>query len=138
VAHATNGKWIYLFHPDHAPKKPNPDGLVQTGVFRAEPLVNMSRHHYHLEPNVNFSPDGKWIVFRSNMFGPPYVFAVEIAEASTKRPAQPLNQNPSGVTDNSPGQASLRAPPWVIQSRTSAAVCEDARSAHLICGHGFY
>jgi oligogalacturonide lyase len=81
VAHATNGKWIYLFHPENTPKKPNPDGLIQTGVFRAEPLVNLSKHHYHLEPNVNFSPDGKWIVFRSNMFGPAYVFAVEIARA---------------------------------------------------------
>lgn len=81
VAHATNGKWIYLFHPEHAPKKPSPDGLIQTGVFRAEPLVNMSKHAYHLEPNVNFSPDGKWIVFRSNMFGPAYVFAVEVAKA---------------------------------------------------------
>jgi oligogalacturonide lyase len=85
VAHATNGKWIYLFHPENTPKEPNSDSLVQTGVFRAEPLVNMSKHSYHLEPNVNFSPDGKWIIFRSNMFGPPYVFAVEVARASTEK-----------------------------------------------------
>jgi oligogalacturonide lyase len=44
----------------------------------------MSRHDYDLEPNVNFTPDGKWIVFRSNMFGPAHVFAVEVAKAATK------------------------------------------------------
>lgn len=53
--------------------------MIQTGVFDAEKLVNMARQNYTLEPNVNFSPDDKWIVFRSNMFGPEYVFAVEVA-----------------------------------------------------------
>jgi oligogalacturonide lyase len=52
--------------------------MVQPGVFHAERLVNMSKHNYRLEPNVSFSPDKKWIIFRSNMFGPTYVFAVEI------------------------------------------------------------
>ena len=42
----------------------------------------MSRHQYALEPNVNFTPDMKWIVFRSNMFGPSYVFEVEVAKAN--------------------------------------------------------
>ncbi len=81
VAHAKNGEWIYLFHPDPPLSKTKSNGLIQAGVFRAEPLVNMSKHQYHLEPNVNFSPNGKWIVFCSNMFGPTYVFAVEIARA---------------------------------------------------------
>ena len=35
-----------------------------------------------LEPNVTFTPDGKWIVFRSNMHGPTHVYAVEVARAS--------------------------------------------------------
>ncbi len=35
-----------------------------------------------LEPNVTFTPDGKWIVFRSNMHGPSYVYAVEVAKAN--------------------------------------------------------
>jgi hypothetical protein len=34
-----------------------------------------------LEPNVSFSPDEKWLVFRSNMLGPTYAFAVEAAKA---------------------------------------------------------
>ena len=85
VAHAQDGKWIYLFRPGPTPAsaatKANSNGLIQTGTVKVERLVNMSKHNYHLEPNVNFTPDGKWVVFRSNMFGPTYVFAVEIAKA---------------------------------------------------------
>ncbi len=29
-------------------------------------LVNLAKHDYSLEPNGTFTPDGKWIVFRSN------------------------------------------------------------------------
>src|SRR5262249_33203466 len=82
VAHAKNGKWIYLFRPRGIPDvanihSPNSADLVKPGVFDSERLVNMSKHDYRLEPNVTFSPDMKWIVFRSNMFGPEHVFAVE-------------------------------------------------------------
>ncbi len=52
--------------------------LIQPGVIRAEKLVNMSKHRYRLEPDVTFAPDGKWVVFRSNMFRPTNVFAVEV------------------------------------------------------------
>jgi oligogalacturonide lyase len=41
----------------------------------------MSKHDYRLEPNVSFTPDMNWIVFRSNMFGPTQVFAVEVKNA---------------------------------------------------------
>jgi oligogalacturonide lyase len=40
--------------------------------------VNMKRHNYQLEPNVHFSPNGKWIIFCSNMFGPTNIFAVKL------------------------------------------------------------
>jgi oligogalacturonide lyase len=53
--------------------------FVNPGVLHAEKLVNMSRHDYRLEPNVRFTPDEKWVIFRSNMFGPTYTFAVEVA-----------------------------------------------------------
>ena len=33
---------------------------------------------YRLEPNATFTPDGRWIVFRSNMHGAPHVYAVEV------------------------------------------------------------
>lgn len=86
VAHAPNGKWIYLFRPHGVPdvagiKAPNSADLIHPGRFVAEKLVNMSKHQYHLEPNVTFSPDQKWIIFRSNMQGATQVYAVEIAKA---------------------------------------------------------
>jgi oligogalacturonide lyase len=31
---------------------------------------------------VTFTPDAKFVVFRSNMFGPTYVFAAEVAKVS--------------------------------------------------------
>ncbi len=68
VAKGDNGQWIYLFKPEN-------------GKFRSEKLVNLTKHDYSLEPNATFTPDGKWIVFRSNMLGPTHVYAVEIAKS---------------------------------------------------------
>lgn len=86
VAHAKDGKWIYLFRPEGIPdvagiKAPNAKDLIHPGFFKSERLVNMARHDYRLEPNVTFTPDGKWIVFRSNMHGATHVYAVEIEKA---------------------------------------------------------
>jgi len=67
VAKAPDGMWIYLF-------KPNGDH------FKSEKLVNMKHHNYHLEPNVHFSPDEKWVIFRANFEGYEGVYAVEIAK----------------------------------------------------------
>ena len=69
VAAPGNGQWIYLFTPSAG------------GSLAAERLVDLSRHDYQLEPNVTFTPDGKWIVFRSNMHGATHVYAVEVAKA---------------------------------------------------------
>ena len=87
VAAPGHGQWIYLFRPEMTRDRtegvlPNAKDLVKPGVFRAEKLVNLAKHNYNLEPNVTFTPDMKWIVFRSNMFGPTHVFAVEIAKAA--------------------------------------------------------
>ncbi|HVU33619.1 MAG TPA: oligogalacturonate lyase family protein [Opitutaceae bacterium] len=86
VAHAKDGKWIYLFRPERVPdvagvRNPESASLIDAGVFRAERLVNMARHNYRLEPNVSFTPDMKWIVFRSNMSGAVQTYAVEVARA---------------------------------------------------------
>ncbi len=79
VAHAPDGKWIYLFNPELIPNRGNQDRqFVIPGVLRSERLVNLSKHQFRLEPNVIFTPDQKWIVFRSNMFGASYVFAVAV------------------------------------------------------------
>ena len=70
VAKAPDGEWIYLFHPegDH---------------FRSEKLVNMQHHGYKLEPNIHFSPDGKWLIFRANFEGNTEVYAVELVKANS-------------------------------------------------------
>jgi len=81
VAKAKDGQWIYLFKPELLPNRGTDDpSFIRPGVLRSERLVNMSKHNYRLEPNVRFTPDQKWIVFRSNMLGPSYVFAAEIAK----------------------------------------------------------
>ncbi|MBN2699394.1 MAG: hypothetical protein JXR52_11270 [Bacteroidales bacterium] len=65
VARARDGRWIYLFTP-------------QGDSLRSKRLVNMKHHDYDLEPNVHFSPDGKWIIFRANFEGASQIYAVEI------------------------------------------------------------
>ena len=77
-----NGQWIYLFRPVMVAGSSFRDqkDLIDVGYFKSERLVNLAKHNYTLEPNVTFTPDMKWIVFRSNMLGPTHVFAVEIAK----------------------------------------------------------
>jgi oligogalacturonide lyase len=79
-----NGMWLYLFTPDAAPTETMQVGgeTVKIGRFKAEKLVDMSKHNYELEPNLTFTPDNKWLVFRSNMHGPSHVYAVEVAKAA--------------------------------------------------------
>jgi oligogalacturonide lyase len=69
VAAPGNGQWIYLY-------------TLDKGALRVERLVDLAHHDYRLEPNVTFTPDGKWIVFRSNMHGPTHVYAVEVKKGS--------------------------------------------------------
>jgi oligogalacturonide lyase len=73
VAKAKDGMWIYLFTPAG-------DSL------HSERLVNMKNHNYKLEPNVHFSPDGKWIIFRANFEGNTDVYAVELKKAGSSEP----------------------------------------------------
>jgi oligogalacturonide lyase len=84
-AHAKDAKWMYLFHPEPTPNEegetPDQAHMIQAGHLTPERLVNLGQHDYSLEPNGNFTPDGKWLVFRSNMRGPIQVYAVEIAKA---------------------------------------------------------
>jgi len=68
VAAPGNGQWIYLFTP-------------RGDRLQVERLVNLANHSYRLEPNVTFTPDDKWIVFRSNMHGATHVYAVEVKKS---------------------------------------------------------
>src|SRR5262245_51706220 len=86
VAHAKDGKWLYLFRPKHIPdvagiSAPNAADLIHPGTLEAERLVDMRKHDYRLEPNVFFTRDGKWVVFRSNMHGDVHTYMVEVARA---------------------------------------------------------
>lgn len=65
VARAKDGRWIYLFK-------------LAGDKFLSEKLVNMKHHNYSLEPNVHFSPDGKWVIFRANFEGASQVYAVQL------------------------------------------------------------
>lgn len=72
VAHAPDGMWIYAFYPIGA-------------RFRSEKLVNMKAHGYRdLEPNVHFTPDGKWVVFGGTFEGRHETYAVQV-----DKPAKP-------------------------------------------------
>jgi len=78
-----NGQWIYLFRPELISLTGLPEAAakqVKVGNLRPERLVDLSKHNYSLEPNVTFTPDGKWIVFSSNMHGQTHVYAVEVAK----------------------------------------------------------
>jgi oligogalacturonide lyase len=77
VAFAKDGMWINLFRPHW-----------YGGVSR-ERLVNMAKHNYvtgngGVEPNNFITPDKKWVIFKSNMFGAQQVYAVEIAKSKVK------------------------------------------------------
>ncbi len=89
-----NGMWIYLFRPvmvkgsSFRDQKP----LIDIGAFKSERLVDMSKHDYSkdrgVEPNLTFTPDGKWIIFSGNFHSPrdergralTHTYAVEIAK----------------------------------------------------------
>ena len=75
--------WIFLFRPVILPNQRTLGrNLIKGGYLESEKLVNMTKQNYRLEPNPSFTPDMKYIVFRSNMFGPDYAFAVEVAKAN--------------------------------------------------------
>jgi oligogalacturonide lyase len=64
-----DGKWLYLF-------RRQADHVVP------ERLVDLSRHDYALEPNVQFSPNGKWVLFRANFESAPHAYMVEVQRSA--------------------------------------------------------
>jgi oligogalacturonide lyase len=86
VAHATNGKWLSLFWPEPIAdvagiSVPNASELIRPGKLRTERLVDLSSQDYRMEPNAFFTPDSKWVIFRSNMSGDAQVYMAEVAKA---------------------------------------------------------
>ena len=77
-----NGQWIYLFTPQDRYETIKIGGEdVKVGTFDVEKLVDLKNHDYALEPNVRFTPDNRWVVFRSNMHGLTHVYAVEVKKS---------------------------------------------------------
>jgi oligogalacturonide lyase len=76
-----NGQWIYLFTPTDRPAETTTVGgePVKVGTLAVRRLADLSKHDYALEPNVTFTADSKWVVFRSNMHGRTHVYAAEVA-----------------------------------------------------------
>lgn len=73
--------WIYLFRPGREFTAGTLSGEpAKLGTVTAEKLVDLATHDYDLEPNVTFTPDGKWVVFRSNMHGERHVYMVSVAK----------------------------------------------------------
>lgn len=90
-----NGQWIYLFRPVMVRGNSFRDGkdLIEVGFFKSERLADMSAHDYSkdrgVEPNLHFTPDGKWIIFSGNFHSPrvndravTHAYAVEIAKSA--------------------------------------------------------
>lgn len=65
VARSPNGHWIYRFDIDRH-------------HLKSTKLVNLKNHQYKLEPNIHFSPDDRYIIFRANFEGVENVYAVDL------------------------------------------------------------
>jgi len=83
IAKSHNGQWIELFYPRKPKTTENSaqndqSKLIQSGTFISHHLVNMSKDDYSVEPNARFSPNHRLVIFTSTMFGPSYLFAVEV------------------------------------------------------------
>jgi hypothetical protein len=141
VGKSKDGQWINLLRPemveDRGPPEVDSTKLIASGVFRREKLVNMSKHDYTLEPNATFTPDMKWIVFRTNMFGESQVLAVEIEKAKRSNDAiakwgvasRPRVCRVSGSSRKCSGRTpkprnSARC--WLLYCRLRASLCAQS------------
>ena len=62
-----SGKWIFLFK-------------IEGGKLRVQRLCSMVGHSWktYPEPNSHFTPDGKWVIFQSDVSGTTQVYAVSV------------------------------------------------------------
>ena len=76
-------KWIFLYRP-------------VDGKLRVERLCSMAGHSWKTgpEPNTHFTPDGKWVVFQSDVQGATQVYAVAVAR-TCQAPAKPVQARPT-------------------------------------------
>jgi oligogalacturonide lyase len=93
------GQWMYLFRPvmTRGSSFRDKKDLIDVGYFDSERLADMSNHNYSketgVEPNLHFTPDGKWLIFSGNFHSNPgpgkrattHTYAVEIAKAAEQK-----------------------------------------------------
>lgn len=60
-----SARWINLYRPEG-------------GKLKVERLCGMKNHSHDIAPNTHFTPDGKWVVFHSDIHGTPQVYAVQV------------------------------------------------------------
>jgi oligogalacturonide lyase len=89
-----NGQSIFLYRPvPGQSQRVSVNGEDLTiGRLAVERLADLSRHDYSgggrgVEPNVTFTPDDRWVVFRSNMEGALHVYAVAVDPVSAQESA---------------------------------------------------
>jgi oligogalacturonide lyase len=58
-----SARWIYKYEPDGK-------------RMMVTKLANMKRHSYKIPTNAHITPDGRWVVFQSDLYGGPHVYAV--------------------------------------------------------------
>jgi len=78
VARAMDSSAIILYRTQKSKGGSQSTGLMETSAVKTEKLVDLRGHDYRLEPNARLTPRNDWVIFRSNMFGTPAVFAVEV------------------------------------------------------------
>jgi len=93
VAHAPDAKYLYLMRPRSVPDvagihAANAAALIAPGALEVEKLVDLRGHDYKLEPNAVFTPDGQWLVFRSNLQGATHVYAVSLRQRPGRTPSE--------------------------------------------------
>jgi len=77
----TGGAWIFIFHPTLLPDDQTlGTDLIQVGSFQVGEALQHGKAQLPARPNVSFTPDQKYIIFRSDMLGKTYPFAVEGGE----------------------------------------------------------
>jgi len=80
VAHAPDARYLYLFTPNPVAVAPVASGsaLIEPRTWSAEKLVSMAAADHTIEPNMVFTPDGHWAIFRASFGGGSQVYAVEV------------------------------------------------------------
>jgi oligogalacturonide lyase len=105
VSRSETSAAILLYRVQPVLQSPDSSRPVTDYPVSTEKLIDLSSHDYSLEPNARLTPDNKWVIFRSNLFGIPAVFAVQVSKSysrpeerkSTSRLAEEIQAKRRGI-----------------------------------------